>query len=1786
MILPLAGLLTICYMVVNRSAWVQHRSQEMVARYLADLTGREVRVGPLTGNLLTGVQVDGLAVAAGENFSEGALVTARRLRVSYDLLAIVRRRSTPAAAVRQVRIEGLEVDLVRDADGRLNLQQLLPPPKAPVPPEDQFQGEVWLSDAHLHYTDHSNEFGPTPLHLELEDLSGHVDMRRVGLIRVDLSATGDSGDFSSLIAEGVVDTIHGGFSFDLQLADLDLAWAQHRLSPNSPVSVMNGRAQVEGALYRVPTENATDTGYSIKAKLDPTTVAVPSLPAGPVQMDGELIVTPQGVITDAMRLAWNGQSMLVTGSVVDFDQPSLDLELQASAVDVGRVLQALPAKTRSELPPFSVQGPVSVQARVIGPPQHAAIDLRLGTSGTVTSEPTEELSISADGLDLSVALVDLSEPVLVGRADMETVHPGPIPLAAPDDDSWPEHLTVSALHSVTAQLQWYAGMPEVSGSLVVENAHLAESDLMSAAPLDALTVEAAVIDGAPQAHSRLALDGVRLWDVELSDIRTEATLVGTALRLRDLQADVLDGRLAGEAVVDLSGDTPAIYADGTLRDVELSGLPIARLGFHAPPRGLLDADFVVSYHDGQLSSAASVRGNELAYQQYEASGAGALLTLEGERLEVPVAFAVSPMGTVWATGSLGSVQQPSDSELSADFQVAEAHLDSVLEQFDIEQAGGVLYIQGQVSGTPTNPSIHAEATVFEPRYQRYQLDALSAELTTDLQDVHVTQMLASRGSAAISASGSLEGLEDLRKSKQYADARIAGRFDGAGIQLADVVEMLGRDVDSLDGLAEIQGVFGGTLADPIATGQVQIAHAMTTSLDISEGRIPFELSGLVISVDDAVFQVQGSELHAQASVDLRDEPALTASLSAADIYLEGIYQLQDMGLDVGGLVQMPVAWVVGPLDNLSGQARLVSDRIVIGGQPVEGLQAELALSKQLVKLLGMQCQLADGEVGAVGEYDIDTRQMYADAILTGTSVSRLLNLARPVAAAVNSEQDAERRESLLRTVDAMSLRLDGRLSGEIHIEGGADNPVGRAQVQLHDAVFDRVPLPDVRTTATGDREGLYDIAMEATQGDALITAEGDLRYDGEMNVLVVGSGMDMARYDRWTPFRSAMGGELGFTVMAGGSTRKPQIMASVDVLNPQLAGVSFDVLSAPIISIEEGTLAVDTLTLRRSYERQEASEPQETSDSQQTLAGGHQLSSSRTGEEMVIDGTLPFSWEPVGIVADQPMKLEARIEDTEVALFPVLMDEFAQYEARRDGVDASDIWTRLSLAGSVDSTLRMTGTPAKPELYGFLQVQDGSVAIGERTSMLKNIALDLELHGQEQGNSIFIKQADANWEDLKLGLAGNATITQTAPARMAENQYDLTLTLDADQQQLARGLTAWEVGGKATLKGGGLHAPELTIEQVGGKFGKGHFTVDGTAQMADFRFANLADNAMDITLVADRAEMALRGLVEGVLEGRVDVTGAGDGTPAQIAGAYTLSHGRLGLPAGGGGQGELHAPGSSYPKPRLDVRLALGPDMQLVGPGIVAPIQPTARAAHVQGTLQMPVIEGVVEAQRGRTQVSGGMATIKTMRAQYRLARKPEAIRRDPVSLELTGNILGEAETAVRSAVVYGRDIGTVMIDMKLSGNLPDQLRVDVSSHPPLQEAQIYALLGSQPFSYFTGEGAGGALELENIVSEQFLGALAAGFRVAIFEPLEQELRRLLGLSEFSLHFAFNQPVELQLGKYLLEDLLVTYHTTIGTGGDRYDLTVAYEVGRDWRVSYNTDETNRNRVQLERVWSF
>jgi hypothetical protein len=338
-----------------------------------------------------------------------------------------------------------------------------------------------------------------------------------------------------------------------------------------------------------------------------------------------------------------------------------------------------------------------------------------------------------------------------------------------------------------------------------------------------------------------------------------------------------------------------------------------------------------------------------------------------------------------------------------------------------------------------------------------------------------------------------------------------------------------------------------------------------------------------------------------------------------------------------------------------------------------------------------------------------------------------------------------------------------------------------------------------------------------------------------------------------------------------------------------------------------------------------------------------------------------------------------------------------------------------------------------------------------------------------------------------------------------------------------------------------------------------------------------------MALIADNSRIWSKGIVDAVVDGAVRISGPGDGTPADVAGTWTVSHGRFGLPpTSGGGEADLFAPSSNYPKPNFDVRLAFGPDMVFTAGGVHAPLRPST-VAHLTGTLQRPVLTGLIEAQTGRTQIPGGVATIQSLGASYKLAPRDEPIKRDPVVLAITGDVWGLAETVIQSATVQGREVGPVTIAISLSGTLPDQFEIRADSRPSLPEEQIYALLGAAPLGYFAG-GGGGAGDLGSVLSDQFLGALAAGFKVAVFEPIEQQLRRALGLSELSLNFAFNQPIEIRLGKYLMEDLLVSYRTALGGPDGEYDLSVSYVVSGSTRVSYTTDERDSHRLQVERVW--
>jgi hypothetical protein len=185
----------------------------------------------------------------------------------------------------------------------------------------------------------------------------------------------------------------------------------------------------------------------------------------------------------------------------------------------------------------------------------------------------------------------------------------------------------------------------------------------------------------------------------------------------------------------------------------------------------------------------------------------------------------------------------------------------------------------------------------------------------------------------------------------------------------------------------------------------------------------------------------------------------------------------------------------------------------------------------------------------------------------------------------------------------------------------------------------------------------------------------------------------------------------------------------------------------------------------------------------------------------------------------------------------------------------------------------------------------------------------------------------------------------------------------------------------------------------------------------------------------------------------------------------------------------------------------------------------------------------------------------------------------------MDGRVWATATKTIETAVVEGQRLEDVLVNLQVSGTLPNHIHVDVSSSPPLAEEQIYALLGTSPFTGGGGLAEGG--DLEDVMTEQFVSALGAAFRHYVFQPFQEDLKEILGLSVFEVSFAFNQPVDVRLGGYLLEDLLITYETSVyGAADTEYELGVSYKVERRFELTYQTDEENDNRLLVEYVYEF
>ncbi|MEN6402342.1 MAG: translocation/assembly module TamB domain-containing protein [Armatimonadia bacterium] len=1726
----IAGVLVI----VRESDWAHRRLQQAVTRQLVDLLDREVAVGPVTGDPLTGLTIHGLAIAEGKRLSGGAIITAGRVVIKYDFASLVSGRLAPIASISEVNVYRANARIIRDAQGRLNLTGLLPPARR-VPPEKRFRGRLFVHDSALAYLDYGSFVKTPPLRVHVIDVQGQADLRQVTRLVANLSARVADGKAESLSAKLVTELERPYFDLSARLVGVNAAWAHTTFGFVRGLSITSGRADITGSIYQVPIEGKPKLDFSVNAALSGVTGRYRDLGPEPVHVDGAVWASLAGGRASNLRATWAGSIYDLRGSMSNWSKPTFDVSLTSAHARLSPIVNFLPAKTRRGLS-IPASGFGSVVASVVGPPDNADLRLKLGLQDGLSIRLPNLGLVQADRLQLAADVVSTARPsvraTLSGRRLV-------VPNIKPAGKGWPRRLTIAPLSPFAASVQWCGGQP------------VAEATLRAPA---------------------VTADNLRL-----ANLRTRATIVDGVARLQNIQAQALGGRLNAEASLRFRGGPPTVRTRGSITGLDLARLKELPLNLRDTVNGSANLDFQAHMRDQRFAgifglSAANIivrntiiqglkgtfgleRGAALhgvgrftatgaKQEDLQANQAEALVELTGNRLYILSGSWQGPDGLFWASGDINLDTEQADLQASG----AELAMRPLSHMIGLRDFAGTGYLSGRVVGTPSAPTFLGRLTVFKPEASEYVFDAFTANVTYRPPFLAAKDLLLSRGSMIISGDASLANL-----GAPAAQMPISGTLNGQSISLADLPDLLQKDWP-VTGLAEFTAKIGGSLARPSASGTLRLANASYKELVVNSASVPYTYSGNDLHFEGAQAVLFDAPVTATGTLVLSEPPNLDATLTVGQVALQGLAPLLGEDFPMAGMVSIPEIKVSGPLDKLQGQGRLVGTDLELGGETVQNVNTAISLASGQVQLEKTTLGLAGGQVVVSGAYDYATHPhtVNAQLDLRNADIPDLIYLALPIIQLADDRPQRERADTRLE-MRSLALRLKGNLTGDLNLTGTVAHPTAVANLKGRNLVLDDRKLPDLDGRGNVSRTALTNLAVELRQGQALVTINGDLAYKGDLKLEVFGSAIELAQLRPWIPLDVAYGGRLGFGIGAEGQTRSPHLVMSVDVVDPTFAGVKFDLLNVPTIDVQEGKINIDTGALIRQK------------------------------QEVVVNGTLPFSWgakpgSRLGLDPKGELNLGGKVADTQLAFFLPLIDEYLRAHAQ--GAEPTFRWGNMTSTGTVSATYSVTGTPPNPVINGNLKLADGSLAPPGWDHPVTGLQADLVFTGSGAENLVQVKALTGAYETFTPSLTGRMWLDKLGLPRFWQNRFDLDLALTAGALDLPGGSRLAGLNGGLTFRtedGAQVLRPR---DNLGFTLGGGRVTMEGEARLKNFYVPELASNFYDLTLNVPGSRVLYRNYVNALLAGKLQIVTPPSAKPkAEIRGGLALSDGMVGLimPAAGGAGG-MHALSSAAPSPLLNFTLDLGKRMALRGSGVTLQLEPEEKTVAITGTPQAPTLVASLHSRTGTTTLPTASFHIEQLDVnRFTVSPVPGG---DPQRLTAGGEISGVAYTSISRP-----GDRPIRVRADISGRLPDAVKISTSSDPELTEAQIYALVGGVPFAYLPGMGTRDP-NLGDVVSEQFLATLANAFRLRVFQPIEEQLKGLLGLDELGISFAFDQPISLQVGKYLVQNLLVSYERPLADNAEQYDLRVSYQLPGGLRITYHNDERNDNRVEIGYTFTF
>jgi hypothetical protein len=617
-------------------------------------------------------------------------------------------------------------------------------------------------------------------------------------------------------------------------------------------------------------------------------------------------------------------------------------------------------------------------------------------------------------------------------------------------------------------------------------------------------------------------------------------------------------------------------------------------------------------------------------------------------------------------------------------------------------------------------------------------------------------------------------------------------------------------------------------------------------------------------------------------------------------------------------------------------------------------------------------------------------------------------------------------------------------------------------------------------------------------------------------------------------------------------------------------------------------------------------------------------------------GFLPWSWgdenTPLGLVRNRAMEVHLPLQDQDFgALTGLFLPAVTSASAK-------------VFRGSLD----ITGTLDAPKLDGIATIEGGKMVLNASTAVLRggitNLAGTLRF---VNGNTLSIDPTDPLRGELvsasqidapktgnrpkstfivlpggepflegtfqingKVALDMNALHLAAVRRNLADHRFDLQLML-RDASFVNDGVSGLRNVNLAMLWKTGDEDPALQQNvrwmmnakgvnkkgaEQGSLLGFGSFTLnpffatnlsqllevhsDTFTHAADFAALGL-DNSQKLFANLPLASIegktgsiqltdlgvAVKDVGSGILNGTLNLQNSDSGS-LQVAGNIKLSQSELtALPAD-----SETGTGTVWPAaPLLNVRFDLGDNVKFNSSNLQATL---GGYLNITGTPYDPLLLGTFDILNGQAIFPGARARITDGQLSVTARRNL-----------LTGQL--QTRTDI-DATAEGRS-GQYLITVHLHGPLDtgqttsQKLQVDISSDPPMSRDDAFSqLLGISVFN---------ASDLQNrdqAYAQMVLGALSG----PLFSGIENNLAQALGLSSIGLDYQLNQPIGVEFGKAIGNNLYLSYRRSIGKsntdilGTPPYQFQLQYRIKGDLQLGLQLDEENNTTLTLSKRWRF